>query len=192
MGLVHRNFRVAGELTGETTDKPLLPFGARTAQRLMGISKQPLLTNPTHASDLPPSWMTLYELTKLPDLDANVRRKTLPPNALVAPKIFDTGFVHAVYTGRLQLVPQKRHLAQMPIPPRWGRRPGGIHLESRPPTRSPLIAGGDPLSTGSAGGRAPRAPGQGRDDHRHRRLQLRIGRLNDHLVRAAHRARQIP
>ena len=37
-----------------------------------------------------------------------------------------------------------------------------------------------------------KGPGQGRDDHRHRRLQLRVGRLHDQLVRAAHRARQIP
>jgi hypothetical protein len=35
----------------------------------MEIARQPLLTNRTHASDLPPSWMTLYELTKLPDLE---------------------------------------------------------------------------------------------------------------------------
>lgn len=44
-----------------------LPFSARTAQRLMSISHDRRLTNATHASVLPPSWYTLYELTKLDD-----------------------------------------------------------------------------------------------------------------------------
>ncbi len=43
-----------------------LPFGDRTAQRLMAIAKDPVLSNPTHASHLPSSWMTLHELTTLP------------------------------------------------------------------------------------------------------------------------------
>jgi hypothetical protein len=51
------------KLTGET----MLPFGARTAQMLMKVSEEPLLANPNRGSDLPPSWRTLYELTKLPD-----------------------------------------------------------------------------------------------------------------------------
>ena len=44
-----------------------LPFGKRTAQRLMAIARDTRLTNPTHASLLPQSWMTLYELTRLSD-----------------------------------------------------------------------------------------------------------------------------
>jgi hypothetical protein len=44
-----------------------LPFGARTAQRLMAIAACERLSNPTHVSHLPPYWGTLYELTKLPD-----------------------------------------------------------------------------------------------------------------------------
>ena len=44
-----------------------LPFGARTAQRLMAIASHPVISKATHASYLPPSWMTLYELTKLPE-----------------------------------------------------------------------------------------------------------------------------
>jgi Protein of unknown function (DUF3102) len=39
-----------------------LPFGARTAQRLMEIAEDRVLSNATHASLLPASWMTLYEL----------------------------------------------------------------------------------------------------------------------------------
>ncbi|MGH7264768.1 MAG: hypothetical protein ACREMB_07910 [Candidatus Rokuibacteriota bacterium] len=44
-----------------------IPFTQRTGHRLMTIAKHQILTDRTHASVLPPSWMTLYELTKLPD-----------------------------------------------------------------------------------------------------------------------------
>ncbi len=44
-----------------------LPFGERTAQRLMAIAADQRLTNPTHVSVLPNAWGTLYELTKLDD-----------------------------------------------------------------------------------------------------------------------------
>lgn len=44
-----------------------LPFSARTAQRLIAIAADDRLTNPTHASLLPPHWATLYELTQLSD-----------------------------------------------------------------------------------------------------------------------------
>jgi hypothetical protein len=43
-----------------------LPFGPRTAQRLMAIASNAVLSNPTHVSHLPPSWGTLAELAKLP------------------------------------------------------------------------------------------------------------------------------
>jgi N6-adenosine-specific RNA methylase IME4 len=43
-----------------------LPFKPATAQRLMKIAADERLTNAAHAQLLPPSWMTLYELTKLP------------------------------------------------------------------------------------------------------------------------------
>src|SRR5262245_55434393 len=44
-----------------------LPFGKRTAQMLMKVAADSRLTNAKHASLLPPSWYTLYELSKLPD-----------------------------------------------------------------------------------------------------------------------------
>jgi hypothetical protein len=44
-----------------------LPFGPRTAQRLMKIAENSTLVNATHVSHLPASWGTLYELTKLPN-----------------------------------------------------------------------------------------------------------------------------
>jgi hypothetical protein len=45
--------------------KEKLPFGERTAQRLMAIANHPVLSKPTHVSVLPPSWGTLYALTDL-------------------------------------------------------------------------------------------------------------------------------
>jgi len=44
-----------------------LPFKERTAQRLMKIARDSRLTNPAHGPFLPPSWRTLYELTRLTD-----------------------------------------------------------------------------------------------------------------------------
>jgi N6-adenosine-specific RNA methylase IME4 len=44
-----------------------LPFKARTAQRLMAVASDERLSNATHGPHLPPSWRTLYELTKLDD-----------------------------------------------------------------------------------------------------------------------------
>jgi Protein of unknown function (DUF3102) len=44
-----------------------LRFSSRMAQRLMKIANNPILSNPTHVSHLPPSWSTLYRLCELPD-----------------------------------------------------------------------------------------------------------------------------
>jgi hypothetical protein len=44
-----------------------LPFGLRTAERLMVIAGDKRLTKATHGSLLPQSWRTLYELTRLSD-----------------------------------------------------------------------------------------------------------------------------
>ncbi len=50
-----------------------LPFGPRTARRLMAIGRDQRLTNRTHVSVLPNSWGTLYELTKLDDTEFTTR-----------------------------------------------------------------------------------------------------------------------
>src|ERR1700756_1527524 len=39
----------------------------RTARRLMAVAQHPVIAKGTHASVLPPSWTTLYELTRLPE-----------------------------------------------------------------------------------------------------------------------------
>src|SRR5437868_257594 len=44
----------------------MLPFSWRTANRLMAIAHHQILSNSTHASNLPPSWATLYDLTRIP------------------------------------------------------------------------------------------------------------------------------
>jgi hypothetical protein len=59
-----------------------LPFGARTAQMLMSVASDGRLANPKHASLLPASWMTLYELTKLSDeeFEGAVKAKVIRPD----------------------------------------------------------------------------------------------------------------
>ncbi len=42
-----------------------LSFTDRTAERLIEIAKHPVLSNPTHVSNLPRSWGTLHRLTDL-------------------------------------------------------------------------------------------------------------------------------
>lgn len=39
-----------------------LPFGERTAEKLMLVARNAVLSNPTHESDLPGTWTVLYEL----------------------------------------------------------------------------------------------------------------------------------
>jgi Protein of unknown function (DUF3102) len=51
--------------TFTTMVESALPFGPRTAQRLMAIAADSQIA--THVSALPSSWGTLYELTKLDD-----------------------------------------------------------------------------------------------------------------------------
>jgi Protein of unknown function (DUF3102) len=60
-----------------------LPFGPNTAQRLMQIAENPVLSNAAHAPLLPASWMTLYELAKLPkagvDLEVLIEERAIHP-----------------------------------------------------------------------------------------------------------------
>jgi hypothetical protein len=58
-----------------------LPFSERTAQMLMRIARHPILSNANHGSLLPPSWRTLYALTKVPDdkLIEHIRDGTINP-----------------------------------------------------------------------------------------------------------------
>lgn len=44
-----------------------LPFNASTARKLMIVARHPIIAKRSHANVLPPSWNTLYELTKVPE-----------------------------------------------------------------------------------------------------------------------------
>jgi hypothetical protein len=60
-----------------------LPFGPNTAQRLMQIAENPVLSNAAHVPLLPASWGTLYELAKLPkhgvDLEVLIEERAIHP-----------------------------------------------------------------------------------------------------------------
>lgn len=43
----------------------LVPFGIRSAQMLMMVASHPTIGNTKHASHLPPSWDSLYRLTRI-------------------------------------------------------------------------------------------------------------------------------
>jgi len=58
-----------------------VPFCERSARMLMDVSSNPVLSNRNHGSDLPASWRTLYELTKLDDetLIAGIKAGEITP-----------------------------------------------------------------------------------------------------------------
>jgi hypothetical protein len=58
-----------------------LPFGKRTADRLVAIASDERLRNGTHASHLPSSWMTLYEIHRLEDerLEQSFEKESIHP-----------------------------------------------------------------------------------------------------------------
>jgi hypothetical protein len=62
-----------GEFIAMIESKREVPFHRSTAFRLMAIVSDDKLTNDAHGQHLPPSWRTLYELTKLEDADFAAR-----------------------------------------------------------------------------------------------------------------------
>jgi hypothetical protein len=67
---------------GRLFEDGLVPFTQNTAQRLMLIAEHPQLSNTAHVQHLPPSWGTLYELTKVEPkrLTAALNDGTITPN----------------------------------------------------------------------------------------------------------------
>lgn len=59
-----------------------VPFDESTARRLMIVADDERLSNRAHGHDLPPSWRTLYELTKLDDatFDAALASGAIKPD----------------------------------------------------------------------------------------------------------------
>ena len=58
-----------------------LPFNESTARKLMAIARHPVLSNRSHGNVLPPSYGTLYALTKVPEqkLLACIKDGTINP-----------------------------------------------------------------------------------------------------------------
>ncbi len=56
----------------------LLPFGVDTAQRLMAISRNSIIANTAHGRLLPPSWRTLYELSRIDEPTLTGWRRYFP------------------------------------------------------------------------------------------------------------------
>jgi hypothetical protein len=71
-----------GELTGQTTGKPLLPFSYQTAHRLKSIAKNTALSNIAHGRYLPASWRTLAILASLSpgEIEAAIADGTIHPD----------------------------------------------------------------------------------------------------------------
>jgi hypothetical protein len=69
-----------GRLIGDNGQESQLPFGYRTAYRLIDIAENGRIL--THASVLPPSWNTLHQLTRFSaeDFDAAIADGTICPD----------------------------------------------------------------------------------------------------------------
>ena len=52
---------------GRMFHEQLIPLSQDTATRYMAIASHPIIANSAHVRNLPPSYSTLYELTKLPE-----------------------------------------------------------------------------------------------------------------------------
>ena len=95
-----------------------LPFGRRSAQMLMKVAQSPVLANTKHASLLPASWYTLYELSRLPAAQAETdphwperRGLRLPARVVVLCAPESLALVNHLET---QLVPTRQDLATAP------------------------------------------------------------------------------
>src|SRR5688572_26665444 len=95
-----------------------LPFGARTAQRLMAIARDDRLAKATHVS-LPASWGTLYELSRLDDATLAIALKSGSINPEMKPKDV------AAIAGK---PPKAKAVAE--DPDRRARRPGACRGRS--------------------------------------------------------------
>ena len=112
-----------------------LPFGIRTAQRLMKISEVFNGIEATHVSLLPTVWGTLYELARVPEP--------------ILTRAFEEGRIHPAM--------RRAHVAQLLYRARFPRRPdaGGQH-RARP------VAGAECGSLGLARAGPVELPGRGR------------------------------
>ena len=111
------------------------PFGQRTAEMLMEIAGHSILSNPKFFSNLPPSWGTLYEMTRIPEqelekliengtINADIRRRDVEA---IADEIRGEGFYKFDTRGRvLDRLALKSALRELP-----GKRPRADILNRR-------------------------------------------------------------
>lgn len=95
-----------------------LPFGQRTAERLMAIAADERLTDPTHVSNLPASWGTLYELHQLSDAEFKAQ---IADGTICADMERKDVFVVRRDGGMAQRVQPRDDLDFAPTPP-WATR----------------------------------------------------------------------
>jgi N6-adenosine-specific RNA methylase IME4 len=103
-----------GEFRAMCADK--LPFKPRMVQMLMAIAKDARLSNAQYVAHLPPSWGTLYDLTRLDDaaLDARILDGTINPameRKAVATTVKQTvrATREVTLAGAIKALPQKRY-----------------------------------------------------------------------------------
>jgi hypothetical protein len=95
-----------------------LPFSGATARKLMIIAEDQRLTDRAHVNVLPPSWGTLYELTKLDDdtFKRRIAEGSIRPD--MQRREVTTGGARAIMAGREQ---PRDSLDFFPTPP-WATR----------------------------------------------------------------------
>lgn len=93
-----------------------LPFTASTARRLMAVARDPRLAKPEHVHALPPSWGTLYEITKLGDdafaqaIESGTIRPDMQRRDIAQQVKRDRrNAVEAELASRIRALPQKRY-----------------------------------------------------------------------------------
>jgi Protein of unknown function (DUF3102) len=92
-----------------------LPFNRHTAYKLMQIAGDNRLTNVSPGKHLPPSWTTLYELTKLDDdtLNRKLRDGTIHPGMQRKDVARENRTKTSAGTGKAQSKPSRRKKADL-------------------------------------------------------------------------------
>lgn len=112
---------------GRLFSEELITFSQNTADRLMAVARNPLLSNSAHGQNLPSSWRTLYELSAIEDqtVVANALRDgVITPDfqrkdvkALLPPKVKDEPeedihWIDALATLRVSI---EKRIAEWPL-----------------------------------------------------------------------------
>lgn len=95
-----------------------LPFSPATARRLMAVARDQRLAKRAHANVLPPSWATLYELTKLDDaaLEAGLTSGAINPD-MYRSEVAEADATPVRGIGTRSASAQERGLDFYPTPP---------------------------------------------------------------------------